>query len=177
MGEMIQKYPEAKVYGGKYEDVITSVILHLQSNPEVETLLKDGDTIELEDLSFKAISVPFHSPDSFIYEFREKNDIPFMFMGDTICLGGVGYVLEDQIDTLYSFIYDVLMNYPEETCFFTGHENAQQTLKFALSLDPKNEQLKLLQWGVRHTLLKSKNKPSTPTCLHDEMLVNPFFRV
>ena len=67
--------------------------------------------------------------------------------------------------------------YPEETCFFTGHENAQQTLKFALSLDPKNEQLKLLQWGVRHTLLKSKNKPSTPTCLHDEMLVNPFFRV
>lgn len=29
MGEMIQKYPEAKVYGGKYEDVITSVILHL----------------------------------------------------------------------------------------------------------------------------------------------------
>ena len=93
MGEMIQKYPEAKVYGGKYEDVVTGVILHLQSNPEVETLLKDGDTIELDDLSFKAISVPFHSPDSLIYEFREKNDIPFMFMGDTICLGGVGYVL------------------------------------------------------------------------------------
>lgn len=143
----------------------------------METVLKDGETVELNDMSFKAIKAPFHSPDSLIYEFREKNDIPFMFTGDTICLGGVGYVLEDQIDTLYSFIYDFLINYPEETCFFHGHENAQDTLKFALTLEPKNEKLKLMHWSMRHTLLKPKNKPNTPTCLHDEMVLNPFFKV
>lgn len=143
----------------------------------METLVKDGDTIELEDIAFKTISAPFHSPDSMIYEFREKNDIPFLFTGDTICLGGVGYIMEDQIDALYSFIYDFLVNYPEETCIFHGHENADRMLKFALTLDPKNERLKLLKFGLHRSLLKAKNKPNTPTCLHDEMVINPFFRV
>ena len=92
-------------------------------------------------------------------------------------MGGVGYVLEDQIDSLYHLIYDVLMNYPDETCLFHGHENAEQMLKFGRTIEPSNKDIKNLHWAVKRTLLKAKNKPGTPTCLHDEKLVNPFFRV
>ena len=102
---------------------------------------------------------------------------PLLFTGDTISLGGVGYIPEDQIDAFYSFIYDVILKYPEDTCIFHGHENADRCIKFALTLDPKNDKLKLLKWGLRHTLLKAKNKPNTPTCIHDELAINPFFRV
>ena len=46
-----------------------------------------------------------------------------------------------------------------------------------MSIEPTNADAKNLRWGIKHTLLKSRSKPATPTCLHDEKLVNPFFRV
>ena len=57
-------------------------------------------------------------------------------------MGGVGYVQEDQIESLYSLIYDVLMNYPEETCIFHGHENAEQMLKFGKTIEPQNKNIR-----------------------------------
>ncbi len=143
----------------------------------MEKVLNDGDTVELDDISFKVIAAPCHSPDSLIYEFTEENGFPFLFTGDTVCMGGVGYVPEENAQSLYSLIYDKLMNYPDETCIFHGHENGEEMLRFALTIEPKNADAKNLRWGVKHTLLKARSKPSTPTCLHDEKLVNPFFRV
>ena len=143
----------------------------------MERILKDGDAVQLDEFSFKVIGAPSHSPDSLIYEFTEENGYPFLFTGDSINMGGVGYVLEDQIDSLYHLIYDVLMNYPDETCIFHGHENPEQMLKFGKTIEPSNRDIKNLHWAVKRTLLKAKNKPGTPTCLHDEKLVNPFFRV
>lgn len=131
----------------------------------------------MDDISFKVLAAPSHSPDSLIYEFKEDNGYPFLFSGDSINMGGVGYVQEDQIESLYSLIYDVLMNYPEETCIFHGHENAEQMLKFGKTIEPKNKNIRDMLYSLKRSLLKAKNKPGTPTCLHDEKLINPFFRV
>ena len=142
----------------------------------MEKTLHDGDSVTLDDIEFKVVAAPFHSPDSLIFEFKEENGYPFLFTGDTVCLGGIGYCPEDQVDSLYSLIYDRLLNYPDETCIFHGHENGEQMLQFALTIESNNHTAKDLRWGLRRTLLKARNKPGTPTCIHDEKMVNPFFR-
>ena len=142
----------------------------------MEKALHDGNSVTLDDIEFKVLAAPSHSPDSLIFEFTEESGYPFLFTGDTISLGGVGYCPEDQVDSLYSLIYDRLLNYPDETCIFHGHENGEQMLQFALTIEPTNQMAKDLRWGLRRTLLKARNKPGTPTCIHDETLVNPFFR-
>lgn len=85
----------------------------------MERTLRDGDEVTLEDMEFKAIAAPSHSPDSLLFEFTEETGFPFLFTGDVIGLGGVGYCPEDQIDALYSLIYDKLINYPTRPAFST----------------------------------------------------------
>ena len=142
----------------------------------MERTLRDGDEVTLEDMEFKAIAAPSHRPDSLLFEFTEETGFPFLFTGDVIGLGGVGYCPEDQIDALYSLIYDKLINYPDETCIFHGHENGEKMLEFAVSIEPKNQMARDLKWGLKRTLLKARSVPGTPSCIHDEKLVNPFFR-
>ena len=66
----------------------------------MEKTLHDGDSVTLDDIEFKVVAAPFHSPDSLIFEFKEENGYPFLFTGDTVCLGGIGYCPEDQVDSL-----------------------------------------------------------------------------
>src|SRR6202012_4570166 len=51
----------------------------------------DGDSIELGDLTLKAINTPGHSPDSICVLVEDEFGIPkAIFTGDTLCVGDVG---------------------------------------------------------------------------------------
>ena len=142
----------------------------------MERTLHDNEVVTLDDMEFKVIETPSHSPDSLIYEFTEEIGYPVLFTGDTVMLGGIGYCPEENIDAFYSLIYDRLMNYPDETCIFHGHEWNDKNLKFAQKIEPSNKWIREMRSSMRQGLLKSRSRPGTPTSLHDEKMVNPFFR-
>ncbi len=64
---------------------------------------------------------------------------------------------------------------PPETRIFCGHEYTVPNLKFALSVEPDNENVaNKLEWAKKITLEGGRTVPST---IADERKTNPFMRV
>ena len=86
--------------------------------PEPDILLKDGDSIDLDDLHFKVLYTPGHSPDGIsIY------GQGVVFSGDTLFNYGVGRTdfpgcSEEQ---LFTGIKNKLYVLPDDTVVYPGH--------------------------------------------------------
>ncbi|KAI8567037.1 hypothetical protein RHMOL_Rhmol02G0090200 [Rhododendron molle] len=63
---------------------------------------------------------------------------------------------------------------PDNTNIYCGHEYTLSNSKFALSIEPRNEELKSYAAQVAH--LRKKGLPTIPTTLKREKLCNPFLR-
>jgi hydroxyacylglutathione hydrolase len=63
---------------------------------------------------------------------------------------------------------------PEETKVYFGHEYTETNLRFALTLEPNNKELKQRhEWTLEQG---SKSEGTTPTTIGKEKRTNPFFR-
>ena len=68
-----------------------------------------------------------------------------------------------------------LMQLPDDTKIYCGHEYTVTNLNFALSLEPGNVKLQeKLRWAEE---LRAKNQPTIPGTVGEEKEINPFVRV
>lgn len=94
-GRLKEKYPDAKILvGAEDAHALNDGVLSLAKNfgmpfyPCVaDKTLKDGDIIELGEISFKVIASPGHTPGGVLY-YSEDNKV--VFTGDTIFKGSIG---------------------------------------------------------------------------------------
>jgi hydroxyacylglutathione hydrolase len=86
--------------------------------PKPDMLLKDGDTVEIGDLSFTVLHTPGHSPGGIsLYGHG------VVFSGDTLFNSGIGRTDFPgcSYNTLMDSIKDKLMTLPDDTVVLPGH--------------------------------------------------------
>ena len=85
----------------------------------VEIKIKDEETIQLDQLSIKALYTPGHTSDSF--SFLMDN---YLFSGDTLLINGTGRTDFQNGDAkeAYNSIFNRLLKLPDETLLYPAHD-------------------------------------------------------
>ncbi|MCX6005557.1 MAG: MBL fold metallo-hydrolase [Chloroflexi bacterium] len=108
----------SKTTPGAFVKLMAAMSGHSATVPEPDILLRDGDNIDIDDLHFKVLYTPGHSPDGIsIY------GQGVVFSGDTLFNYGVGRTdfpgcSEAQ---LFTSIKNKIYTLPENTVVYPGH--------------------------------------------------------
>lgn len=104
---MAQAHISARIYG-----------LEVDSSPEPDKLLDDGDEIDLGDEKIKVISTPGHTPGGATFVTSIG-----IFPGDSIFAGSIGRtdLPGGDYDTLIDSIKTRIMSLDDETLIYPGH--------------------------------------------------------
>lgn len=94
--------------------------------------LKDGSTLSIENLEFKIIHTPGHSPGSICIEVNNN-----LFSGDTLFKSGYGRVdlLNGSFDDIHNSIFDKLFCLPDDMKVYPGH-GSNTTIEMERSTNP-----------------------------------------
>ena len=126
-GRLKEKFPEAEIAvgvedGGALNDDMRSLAAFFGAPfyPCVgDVLLKDGDILNIGDISFNIAGAPGHTPGGVLYYEKEQG---VLFAGDTVFKGSIGRT------DLYGGDTVTLMNtlkkikkFPDECVVFSGH--------------------------------------------------------
>ena len=96
-----------------------------------------------------------------------------LFSGDTMFYLGCGRVFEGTTDQMWSSLLK-LRSLPNDTLVYCGHEYTESNLKFAMAVEPDNQDI--LQSMKQVQKARSINKPSLPSQIDTEFKINPFMR-
>ena len=139
---------------------------------EINKIVKEGDKFSICGIQFEVIEVPGHTLDHIAFNSinSEKN---ILFCGDTLFFGGCGRVFEGTYEQMFSSL-NKLSSLPSDTLVYCGHEYTASNLKFALEVDPSNDELKKEFNKVLE--MEHMNRCTLPSSIKKEHALNPFFR-
>lgn len=151
------------VYGPAMEDI-----------PKVNESLFEGDTLHIAPFvpEFWVMGVPGHTAGHIAY-FLDNGVSQHLFCGDTLFASGCGRLFEGTAEQMYDSLTK-LKNLPENTLVHCAHEYTLSNIKFAVAVEPDNQDL--LDWKSRAEALRKVGKPTVPTTIAHEKRVNPFLR-
>ncbi|MBA2654633.1 MAG: hydroxyacylglutathione hydrolase [Gammaproteobacteria bacterium] len=119
-------------------------------------------------LNFTTFGLPGHTLEHVGYY-----DAGMVFTGDTLFTAGCGRIFEGSIEQMYQSLIK-LKSLPETTLVYCGHEYTENNLRFALLVEPDNEEIK--QRYNETLLLRKNNTPTVPASIAIEKKTNPFLR-
>ncbi|CAN7116014.1 unnamed protein product [Brassica rapa subsp. narinosa] len=139
--------------------------------PGIDILLKDSDKWMFAGHEVRVIDTPGHTQAGHIsFYFPGSATI---FTGDLIHSLSCGTLSEGTPEQMLSSLQKIV-SLPDDTNIYCGRENTAGNIKFALSIEPKNETLHSYATRVAH--LRSQGLPSIPTTVKVEKACNPFLR-
>ncbi|MCK4842823.1 MAG: hydroxyacylglutathione hydrolase, partial [Methylococcales bacterium] len=138
--------------------------------PGIDKALKNDDEITLGKEVIKVIETPGHTLGHIVFHFYNSNNL---FCGDTLFSMGCGRLFEGSAEQMWHSLQR-LKALPKETKIYCAHEYTLANGNFALTLEPKNQALKLRILQVNQ--LRADNKPTIPSTLEQELATNPFLR-
>ncbi|CAH2980137.1 unnamed protein product [Chilo suppressalis] len=163
--ELMKLHPDLTVYGG--DDRIGALTKKVEHNTQ----------FNIGNLNVQCLFTPCHTSGHicyFVTSPKEDNE-SVVFTGDTLFLGGCGRFFEGTADQMYKALITILGTLPDQTKVFCGHEYTLQNLKFALHVEPSNEEIrKKIEWSTER---RQEGKPTVPSTIAEEKLYNPFMRV
>ena len=164
--ELIAAFPDLRVYGGAEDR---------GRIPGQQVYLVDGDRVKFGDCSGEVFFVPGHTRAHIAYYFPpvESNIPGELFCGDTIFAGGCGRLFEGTPAQMVGSMTK-LRQLPDDTRIWCAHEYTLSNLKFAVTVDPDNQELQ--QRLVDVTAARDRFIPTVPTTLGVEKRTNPFLR-
>lgn len=158
---LLIKDPHLKVFGGIAEEGRIFGLTHP---------VRGGEEIQIGNIVGQVLSIPAHTTGHVAYYFPAKKAV---FTGDTLFIGGCGRIFEGSARTMLGSL-EKLAELPSDTMVYCGHEYTEKNLRFALTLEPENRDLKKRhQWSQE---MSRMGKPTVPSTIHDELLTNPFLR-
>ncbi|KAG6546225.1 hypothetical protein Mapa_012263 [Marchantia paleacea] len=137
--------------------------------PGIDIPLSD-ETWKFGNHEYRAIFTPGHTVGHVCYYFPEAKAV---FTGDTLFSVGCGRVFEGTMDQMWSSL-STLSLLPEDTRAFVGHEYTASNIRFAVTIEPHNEDLLSHRQLVEQ--LRQKGQPTIPTTIGQENSFNPFLR-
>jgi len=138
--------------------------------PNLDLAVSDGDILQLGDESIEVMDVSGHTRGHVGYYFPKTKAVA---SGDSLMALGCGRVYGDGPEQMYNSLLK-LAALPPETLILSGHEFTQKNANFALTIDRQNPALK--ERAKKVAALRSKNLPTVPSKLSDELATNPFLR-
>jgi hydroxyacylglutathione hydrolase len=187
--DVLREATGAKVYGPATERI-----------PQPYTHLNGGDTARALSLDFQVIDVPGHTAGHIAYYLAPTlsasrdalppegahpawggpapdglavNGKPLLFCGDTLFSGGCGRLFEGTPAQMLASL-DKLAALPANTVVCCTHEYTLSNLRFAMAVEPGNADLAAYQGQCIR--LRDQGRPTLPTSIAQELLVNPFLR-
>ena len=138
--------------------------------PGIDVMVGDGDSYALGSSTAKVFDVPGHTRGHIAYWFEASDAL---FCGDTLFVMGCGRLFEgtpaQMVHSLAKF--DAL---PGQTRVYCAHEYTQSNGRFALTVEPGNNDLQNLMKDV--DAKRAKGIPTVPSTLAQERATNPFLR-
>ena len=132
--------------------------------------VQEGDHVGIGGLDARVIFIPAHTTGHIAYYFERER---IVFTGDTLFAGGCGRLFEGDAAMMIASL-SKLMALPDDTSVYFGHEYTEKNLRFALTLEPNNQELQRKHaWAVEQ---RRHNQPTVPTTIASEKATNPFFR-
>ncbi len=138
---------------------------------EVTHRLKDGERFTLPHfgIEFEVAEIPGHT----------RSHVSFygggmLFCGDTLFAAGCGRLFEGTPRQMHDSLCR-LMQLPDETRVYCGHEYTVSNVRFARAVEPGNAALAELE--TRSKQLRDRDLPTLPSTIAQEKATNPFVRV
>lgn len=138
--------------------------------PGIDVEVADGDTYQLGNATAQVFDVPGHTRGHNAYWFADSDAL---FCGDTLFALGCGRVFEGTHQQMWSSL-SKLMKLPDETQIFCAHEYTQSNGRFALSVEPGNQEL--VERMAEIDQKRRQGIPTVPSTLGVEKATNPFLR-
>jgi hydroxyacylglutathione hydrolase len=132
--------------------------------------LRDGEAASLEalGLEFRAIDVPGHTAGHIAYVGHGA-----LFCGDTMFSAGCGRLFEGTAEQMTASLAKFAA-LPDETLVYCGHEYTVNNLRFALAVEPDNEESAAYLEECRQK--RARHEATVPSDIRRERNVNPFLR-
>jgi hydroxyacylglutathione hydrolase len=159
--DLVKAVPGLRVYGARGEN---------GRIPAQTDEVDDGGSVEIGELKGRVIGIPAHTNGHIAYYFPRLEAV---FTGDTLFIAGCGRVFEGKAETMVNSLAK-LADLPDSTKVYCGHEYTEKNLRFALTLEPNNAELKAKhEWAVKERAAGHFTVPST---IWEEKQINPFLR-
>lgn len=140
----------------------------------VDSVVNDGDMLELGSMSIRCIATPGHTANGVCYYMSgQKLEAPALFTGDTLFAFGCGRLFGGDGKTMFESLQK-LAALPDQTRIYPGHDYTEENLRFALTFEPDNKALIQKLDQVRHNI--RQNRPIVPSILAEEKQLNPFLK-
>jgi hydroxyacylglutathione hydrolase len=135
--------------------------------------LQGGDAVELLGVTVQVLDVPGHTAGHIAYWIPASPLGPVLFCGDTLFSGGCGRIFEGTPAQLLQSL-DTLAALPADTLVCCAHEYTLSNLAFAKAVEPANAAL--MQYDAACQAMREAGRPTLPSSIGLERLVNPFLR-
>jgi hydroxyacylglutathione hydrolase len=120
------------------------------------------------NIVFKILDIPGHTAGHIAYYTEGA-----LFCGDTLFSAGCGKLFEGTPEQMVASLQKIA-NLPDETKIYCAHEYTLNNLRFAQTVEPANEAIQDYYPIIYQ--LRQQGKPSLPSILAQEKLINPFLR-
>lgn len=138
--------------------------------PAVDTVVREGDTVKVGELSGHVWETPGHCRDHVSFWFAADRAL---FAGDTLFTLGCGRVMESPYAEMWRSL-ERLAALPAEARVYSGHDYVLSNARFALAADPDNADLKAR--AAEAETAKANGRFLVPSTIGEEKKTNPFLR-
>ena len=141
----------------------------------IDMPVSEGDTIDILGEQALVIETRGHTLGHICFYFAGLFDGGgALFSGDTLFSLGSGRLFEGTAEEMWESLQKI-RNLPDSTRVYCGHEYTEKNGRFALSLEPENDDLLAYMTIIKD--LRARGLPTLPSFLGTEKALNPFLRV
>jgi hydroxyacylglutathione hydrolase len=141
-----------------------------QRIPGIDKKLSANETFTIGHFEFHVMQAPGHTSHHLLYYLPKEK---VLFSGDTLFSMGCGRLFEGTYEQMFHTLQQIC-KLPDDTLIYCGHEYSEKNGKFALEMEPQNQDIQARYKEVLR--LRAQNLPTVPTTLLEEKKINPFLR-
>jgi hydroxyacylglutathione hydrolase len=138
--------------------------------PTLDRQVREGDRVSIGDVEPDILEVPAHTAGHIAYYLPSEEVI---FVGDTLFAMGCGRLFEGSAEQMYANLTR-LAGLPPETLVYCAHEYTISNGRFALTVEPDNDELARRMAQVEAA--RAAGEATVPTTIALERATNPFMR-
>ena len=138
--------------------------------PAVDATVGEGDTAKVGSLTARVLETPGHTAGHIAYVFDQDK---LAFVGDTLFSIGCGRVIEGTPEMMWASLLK-LRALPDDTQIYCGHEYTEANIRFALTVEPDNKDLRARADQAKRQV--AAGQATIPTTMGAEKRANVFLR-
>jgi hydroxyacylglutathione hydrolase len=138
--------------------------------PGIDIGVDESASWKFGDYTARILEIPAHTRAHIAFAFEDEN---IVFTGDTLFAMGCGRLFEGTPQMMWTSL-SKLMELSDDTRIYCGHEYTMSNGRFALTMEPNNENLQARVKEVEK--LRAESQPTIPSTMRLEKGTNPFLR-